>query len=115
MMDMHNAQLTAYGLLGDEAVAARLGLESEEASRLAVAILVDADLAPELAGDLLKKHALAIEDVKRQESYATAKPVDENGELVLHYQLSETTRRCLRLLTALRRIAGAEQAAERTA
>ena len=106
----------AHDLLLDGEVISRLALDPAEASRLGLALVTDADLAPELAADLLAKGVARIDEIKRQESYATAVPAYDCGEMILYYQLSEGTRRCLQLLEALRVIAAArDQAAGRAA
>jgi hypothetical protein len=115
MIDPNDPKRAAYNLLGDAAVRARLNLDPDEASRLGLALVADADLAPDLAAVLLVKHRAVIEGIERQESYASAVPAYEGDELVVQYQIAEGTRRCLQLLDALRAIAGRGQATGRAA
>jgi hypothetical protein len=110
-----NAAQEAHDLLINKEVAARLGLDPREASRLGLALVTDADVAPDVAAELLAKSVTRIDEIKRQESYATAEPVYEGDELILHYELTEGTRKCLNLIAALHVIAAKDQSAGRGA
>jgi hypothetical protein len=111
-----DAANTAYSLLRDPEVAERLGLDGAKASSLGLALVSDADAAPRLAADLLSGHARAIAEFQRQERYATAQPeLDEDGRLVLTYEITGPTLRCLQLMSALRVIARSRPGASRAA
>jgi hypothetical protein len=114
-MDTLEAALTAYSLLRNTEVTDRLGLDPTCASQLGLALVAGADLAPKLAADLLARHSRSIDDFERQERYATAKPGYEDGKPVLTYELTEGTRRCLKLLDSLRVITDADPGALRAA
>jgi hypothetical protein len=114
-MNVLNAAHAAHSILGDEEVIARLGLDPGAASRLGLALVADADLAPDLAAELLTKHVPEIDEIERQECYTTERPLYEDGMLILSYELSEGTRRCLELLDALRVIAAAKKVDGRAA
>jgi hypothetical protein len=105
----------AHDLLVNKEVAARLGLDPREASRLGLALVTGADAAPDLAAELLAESITRIDEIRRQESCATAEPVYEGDELILHYELTEGTRKCLNLIAALRVIAAKDRSAGRAA
>jgi hypothetical protein len=114
-MDSLEAALAAYSLLRNTEVTDRLGLNPARASRLGLALVVGTELASKLALDLLARHAQSINDFERQEQYATAELGYEDGKPVLIYEITEGTRRCLKLLGALRVIAAADPGALRAA
>jgi hypothetical protein len=103
--NLDQAARSAADLLKDSDVAEVLALIPEEASRLALAVVADADIAPELAADLIHRHAAAIEALECATMNATARPEYEGSRLVVSFQLDETTRKCLRLISALKMVA----------
>lgn len=100
------------------------GQAGVRALKFLLRVLTDQPISSSNVGDmsvlsraavLLAKHAQGIEEVERQERYATADPGYEDSKPVVNYKLTEGTRRCLRLLAALRAIANVDQSAVRAA
>jgi hypothetical protein len=114
-MNVFDAATIAYALLRDPDVTSRLGLDRAHASELGLALVTDADVAFRLARNLLDEHADTIADFERHERNATAKPEYENGELVISFEITEPTRRCLELVAALRLVCGVSRRANRAA
>lgn len=108
--------MTAYRLLNTPSIAERLGLSAADAARLGLALPADADAAPALANRLLAEHAEAVADLERQERHVAAtEEFDADGRIVIAFEISEPTRRCLDLVEALRIIAESSDASGRAA
>jgi hypothetical protein len=99
------AARVAADLLKDADLAAVLGVAPKEASRLALAIVAGADIAPDLAADLLDRHGDTIRTLEHAAMNTTSRPEYEEGRPVVTFELDATTRNCLLLVSALTLVA----------
>jgi hypothetical protein len=100
-LNLDQAARVAADLLKDADVAAVLGIAPAEASRLALAIVAGADIAPDLAADLLDRHGDTIRALEHAAMNTTSRPEYEEGKPVVSFELDATTRRYLLLVSAL--------------
>jgi hypothetical protein len=100
-LNLDQAARVAADLLKDADVAAVLGIAPAEASRLALAMVAGADIAPDLAADLLDRHGDTIRTLEHAAMNTTSRPEYEEGTPLVSFELDATTRKCLLLVSAL--------------